>query len=223
MSEITKRTGTSRSLEDLRENYRLSILDEANCHANPIAQFAKWFNDAELAQLKEPNAMTLATATSDGRPSGRIVLLKEFGEPGFVFYTNYGSQKGRECDENPQVALTFYWAELERQVRVDGRVSKVESQKSEAYFRSRPRGSRIGAWVSNQSESIENRAILEARLQSLESRYAGSDDIAPPPYWGGYCVWPERIEFWQGRPDRLHDRILYTRNGADWTLGRLAP
>lgn len=223
MSEITKQTQPGRSLEDLRENYRLAKLDEANCETNPIDQFAKWFAEAERSDLKEPNAMSLATATREGRPSSRIVLLKEFTEQGFFFYTNYGSQKGRECETNPHVALTFYWAELERQARVDGTVSRVAPGKSEAYFRSRPRGSRLGAWVSNQSESIENRAVLEKRLAELESRYAGSDDIPPPPYWGGYCVSPERIEFWQGRPDRLHDRILFTRAAGGWSLGRLSP
>ena len=186
MTEITKQSQLATSLEDLREDYRLASLDEANCETNPIDQFQKWFREAKDARLKEPNAMSLATATPDGRPSSRIVLLKEFGEPGFIFYTNYGSQKGRECETNPHVALTFLWAELERQVRIEGTVSRVLPEKSEAYFRGRPRGSRIGAWVSNQSELIENRAVLEARLAEMESRFAGSDDIPPPDYWGGY-------------------------------------
>jgi pyridoxamine 5'-phosphate oxidase len=224
MSEITKQSQSGISLADLREDYRLATLDEANCETNPIDQFAKWFRDAKNAQLKEPNAMSLATCTLDGRPSSRIVLLKEFGEPGFIFYTNYGSQKGRECETNPHVALTFLWAELERQVRVEGTVSRIPPEKSEAYFRSRPRGSRIGAWVSNQSELIENRAVLEKRLAELETRFAGSDDIPPPGYWGGLCVKPERIEFWQGRTSRLHDRILFTRSSdGSWQMGRLAP
>ena len=224
MSEITKQSQRATSLEELREDYRMATLDEANCDSNPIAQFARWFNEAKAARLKEPNAMSLATATLAGRPSARIVLLKEFGDAGFFFYTNYGSQKGRECETNPQVALNFHWAELERQVRIEGTVSRVSPDKSEAYFRSRPRGSRLGAWVSNQSELIENRMILERRLSEIETRFAGSEDIPPPPYWGGYSVHPERIEFWQGRPSRLHDRILYKRESDEaWIVGRLSP
>jgi pyridoxamine 5'-phosphate oxidase len=220
MSEITAPT----SLEDLREDYRLATLDESSCEANPIQQFAHWFKDAKTAHLKEPNAMSLATCTPDGRPSSRIVLLKEFGESGFIFYTNYGSQKGREIEANPHVALNFLWAELERQVRIEGTITRIPPEKSEAYFRSRPRGSRIGAWVSHQSELIENRAVLETRLAELETRFANSDDIPPPDYWGGFCVKPERIEFWQGRTSRLHDRILYVRlTDADWKIGRLSP
>jgi pyridoxamine 5'-phosphate oxidase len=212
------------SLEDLREDYRLATLDESSCDSNPIQQFAKWFKEAKTAHLKEPNAMSLATSTLDGRPSARIVLLKEFGDTGFIFYTNYGSQKGREIEANPHVSLNFLWAELERQVRVDGAVTRIPAEKSEAYFRSRPRGSRIGAWVSNQSEHIESRAVLESRLAELETRFAGSDDIPPPGYWGGFCVQPERIEFWQGRTSRLHDRILYERNSnSSWKIGRLSP
>jgi pyridoxamine 5'-phosphate oxidase len=212
------------SLEDLREDYRLATLDESSCDSNPIQQFAKWFQEAKTAHLKEPNAMSLATCTLDGRPSARIVLLKEFGEAGFIFYTNYGSQKGREIEANPHVALNFLWAELERQVRIDGTVIRIPAEKSETYFRSRPRGSRIGAWVSNQSEHIEGRAVLESRLAELEARFAGSDDIPPPSYWGGFCVQPERIEFWQGRTSRLHDRILYERDGGSgWKIGRLSP
>lgn len=207
----------------IQSQYRRGALDEADCETNPIAQFAKWFKDAQAAHLKEPNSMSVATVGADGRPSLRIVLLKEFEEAGFIFYTNYGSRKGRDYETNRWTALTFFWAELERQVRVEGTVSKVSPEKSEEYFRNRPRGSRLGAWVSNQSESIENRAVLEKRLADIEARYEGSDDIPPPPYWGGYLVSPERIEFWQGRPDRLHDRILYTKDGDSWRMGRLSP
>jgi len=216
---------TQTSLEDLREDYRLATLDESSCETSPIQQFGRWFKDAKTARLKEPNAMSLATCTPAGRPSSRIVLLKEFGESGFIFYTNYGSQKGREMEVNPHVALNFLWAELERQVRIEGTVTRIPPEKSEAYFRSRPRGSRIGAWVSHQSELIENRAVLETRLAELETRFAGSDDIPPPDYWGGLCVQPDRIEFWQGRTSRLHDRILYERrnNPDSWSIGRLSP
>jgi pyridoxamine 5'-phosphate oxidase len=220
MSEITKLT----SLEHLRQDYRLATLDESSCDSDPIQQFAKWFQDAKAAHLKEPNAMSLATCARDGHPSSRIVLLKEFGEPGFIFYTNYYSQKGREIETNPHVAATFFWAELERQVRIEGSITRIDPGKSEKYFRSRPRGSRIGAWVSNQSEIIENRGVIEKRLAEIEARFAGSDDIPPPGYWGGFCISPERIEFWQGRPSRLHDRILYVRDGPPaWKLGRLSP
>lgn len=224
MTDITKQTPAGMSLEDLREDYRLATLDESLCETNPVQQFAKWFKEAKNSRLREPNAMTLATSTLDGRPSARIVLLKEFSDDGFYFYTNYGSQKGRECETNPHVALTFLWAELERQVRVEGRVTRVNPEKSAAYFRGRPRGSKIGAWVSNQSELIENRAVLERRLAEIEARFEGSHDIPPPTYWGGYCVQPERIEFWQGRSSRLHDRILYTRDSKQgWLIGRLSP
>jgi pyridoxamine 5'-phosphate oxidase len=224
MTDITKRNAAGMSLEDLREDYRLASLDERNCETNPIQQFQNWFRDAKSAHLKEPNAMTLATATKDGKPSGRIVLLKEFSEIGFVFYTNYDSRKGRELEANPNCALTFLWAELERQVRVEGTVSRIAPEKSEAYFRGRPRGSRLGAWVSSQSEVLPNREVLEKRLAELEEKYAGSDDIPPPDYWGGYCVQPDTIEFWQGRSNRLHDRILYRKTSqTEWQIDRLSP
>ena len=215
---------THLSLEDLREEYRRGALHEANCETNPFRQFAKWLTDAQAADLKEPTAMTLSTATRDGRPSGRIVLLKEMTDSGFVFYTNYRSRKGREMAENPAVALTFYWAELERQVRIEGRVSRVSPEKSEAYFRKRPKGSRLGALVSNQSSVLPNRGLLEAKLQQLEGIYKDTDDIPMPESWGGYCVEPDSFEFWQGRPNRLHDRLVYERGGgSDWTIKRLAP
>jgi pyridoxamine 5'-phosphate oxidase len=212
------------SLSDLRENYALGGLDEAAADANPIAQFERWFVEARRAGLKEPNAMTLATATADGRPSARIVLLKEVDEAGFVFYTNYESRKARELRENPQAALTLFWAELERQVRVEGTVKRVSRGESERYFQSRPKGSRLGAWASPQSSVIADRKLLETRLKDLESRYSETQSVPLPEFWGGYRVEPEVIEFWQGRPNRLHDRLRYWRSeGHSWRRERLAP
>lgn len=211
------------SLEALREDYRRGGLTEQNCETNPIVQFERWMKDAQAAHLKEPNAMTLATATSDGRPSARVVLLKEVSEIGFVFYTNYQSRKSHELETNPRAALTFYWAELERQVRVEGSVSQVPSAQSEAYFRIRPRGHQLGAWASHQSEAVKSRALLESRLQKLEREYAGKE-IPLPEFWGGYCLSPVEIEFWQGRRNRLHDRLRYRRKGEiEWNIERLSP
>ena len=168
--------------------------------------------------------MTLSTATPDGYPSGRIVLLKELLRDGFIFYTNYTSRKGREIEANPHVALTFYWGELERQVRVEGRITKVSREKSEAYFRGRPKGSRLGALASHQSETLPSRKPLEAKLEELQLRYADSEDVPAPDWWGGYCVNPEVIEFWQGRENRLHDRLLYRRTDeCNWVVERLSP
>jgi pyridoxamine 5'-phosphate oxidase len=223
MADFTERTPLL-SLAELREDYRRSGLTDENYETNPIVLFARWMREAQLAELKEPNAMTLATSTAQGRPSGRIVLLKEVSEFGFVFYTNYTSRKGQEIKTNPFVALTFYWAELERQVRVEGTVETVSREKSEAYFRTRPKGSRLGALVSRQSEKLPSRAPLEAKLLDLEKQYADTDDIPPPDYWGGYRVVPEAIEFWQGRTNRLHDRLLYRTKGEQtWTIERLSP
>jgi pyridoxamine 5'-phosphate oxidase len=212
------------SLADLRENYTLGGLDEAAADTNPIVQFERWFAEARRAGLKEPNAMTLSTATPDGRPSARIVLLKEVDSAGFVFYTNYESRKAQELRENPRAALTLYWAELERQVRVEGTVKRVSRGQSERYFQSRPKGSRLGAWASHQSTVIPNRKLLEARLKDLESRYSEIEDVPLPEFWGGYRVAPEVIEFWQGRPNRLHDRLQYWRDDDNlWRRERLAP
>jgi pyridoxamine 5'-phosphate oxidase len=212
------------SLASLRENYTRGGLDERNAHHNPIVQFETWFAQAQASDLREPNAMTLATATSDGKPSARIVLLKEVSESGFVFYTNYKSRKGRDLESNPWAALIFFWAELERQVRIEGSVSRLTRNESETYFRSRPKGSRLGAWASRQSEPVESRAQLEIRLRDLEARYAGTDSVPLPESWGGYLVRPDVLEFWQGRPNRLHDRLEYRRKGeSDWEIRRLSP
>ena len=211
------------SLESLRADYRLAALDERNCETNPIVQFERWMRDAQNAHLKEPNAMTLATATRDGRPSSRIVLLKEVSDLGFVFYTNYGSRKAQECETNPFVSLTFYWAELERQVRVEGLVRQVRREQSEAYFGKRPRGSQLGAWVSHQSRVLSGRDELEAKLEQIEAEFANGE-VPAPPFWGGFFVVPESVEFWQGRPSRLHDRLLYRRKGEEkWAIQRLWP
>ncbi|PLZ91418.1 pyridoxamine 5'-phosphate oxidase [Fischerella thermalis CCMEE 5201] len=212
-----------KTVADLRKDYTLQDLNETDVAPNPFIQFQKWFDEALLAQLLEPNAMTVATATTDGKPSARMVLLKDFDERGFVFFTNYNSHKGQELAENPQAALVFWWAELERQVRICGRVEKVSENDSDRYFQSRPFNSRLGAWASNQSEVIESRIILEQRLQELKAKYE-NQDIPRPPYWGGLRVIPTEIEFWQGRSSRLHDRILYTRlDDGDWKIQRLSP
>lgn len=222
MADFTERTHRM-SLENEREEYRRTGLNERNCETNPIVQFERWMKEAQSAHLKEPNAMTLATATRDGRPSGRVVLLKEVSDTGFVFYTNYTSRKARELETNPFAALTFYWPELERQVRVEGSVRRVPSPQSEAYFRSRPRGSRLGAWASRQSEVVGSREELDSQLRQVEAQYA-EDEVPTPEFWGGYCVRPESVEFWQGRPNRMHDRLQYRRRGENgWILERLSP
>jgi pyridoxamine 5'-phosphate oxidase len=206
----------------LRKEYTRAGLKEPDSDPNPIEQFRRWFGEALAADLHEPNAMTLATATPDGRPSARIVLLKGFNEHGFVFYTNYGGRKSSELEANPHCALVFYWGELERQVRVEGQVRRVPDEESDAYFEVRPRGSQLGAWASRQSRPIEDRDTLEERLREVEAEYEGRK-VPRPTFWGGYRVEPETIEFWQGREDRLHDRLLYSRVGAAWKLERLQP
>ena len=209
-------------IADLREEYMRERLDEADVAADPIVQFRAWFDEAVRAELPMVNAMTLATAGDDGRPSARMVLLKGLDERGFVFYTDYESRKGRELDANPQASLLFYWIELEREVRIEGPVEKTTDAESDAYFASRPLGSRLAAVTSRQSSVVPSRHALEHEYASVEARYR---DAPPrPPAWGGYRVVPESVELWQGRPNRLHDRLLYRKgeNGS-WTILRLAP
>jgi pyridoxamine 5'-phosphate oxidase len=213
---------TKESLQNLRQDYRSAELSEQDIDQNPIAQFKTWFQQALDAQLYEPNVMTLATASAEGVPSARIVLLKGFDEEGFVFYTNYESHKGRELQENPRAALVFFWAELERQVRIEGTVSKVDPAVSTAYFHSRPHGSQIGAMVSPQSQVIKSRTELENHIVILKEKYDGQE-VPRPAHWGGYVVKPSTIEFWQGRPSRLHDRIRYKFIEGTWIIDRLAP
>ena len=206
----------------LGREYTRAGLNEADADPDPIKQFETWFEEALNAGLHEPNAMTLATATPDGRPSARIVLLKGYDERGFVFYTNYEGRKAGEIEKNPRAALLFYWGELERQVRIEGRTSRVPEEESDAYYAGRPRGSRLGAWASEQSRPIENREALEDHLREIEAGYEGRE-IPRPSFWGGYRVEPVSFEFWQGRENRLHDRLLYTRPDGEWRIKRLQP
>ena len=209
--------------QSLRREYLRTELLETNVHPDPVEQFRRWFEEALSADLHEPNAMTIATATRDGRPSARVVLLKGFNERGFVFHTNYEGRKGRELEANPNCALAFYWGELERQVRIEGRATRVPDKESDAYFANRPRGSQLGAWASEQSRPVEDRTELERRLKELEEEYEGLE-IPRPSFWGGFRVEPERMEFWQGRENRLHDRLLYSESGGGaWKIQRLQP
>jgi pyridoxamine 5'-phosphate oxidase len=212
---------TAPDLAQLRRDYELKTLDESHVDRDPLKQFGVWMVEAIHAQVPEPTAMTLATADAKGKPSSRIVLLKGVDPRGFVFFTNYRSRKGREIAENPQASLTFMWKELERQVRIEGRVEKVSAEESSAYYDTRPLGARIGAWASPQSEVIESRQWLEARWSNLSEDYG--ENPTCPPHWGGYRVLADYLEFWQGRRSRLHDRIAYTRDGNAWKLARLAP
>jgi pyridoxamine 5'-phosphate oxidase len=210
-------------IPEMRKEYNGGSLSETDVDADPLRQFEKWFGQALAANLPEPNAMTLATATADGQPSARMVLLKTFDASGFTFFTNYDSRKGRELTANPRAALLFFWAELHRQVRIEGTVERVSEAESDAYFRSRPLGSRLGALASAQSVVIASRAVLEERVRELAQRFPDGD-VPRPLHWGGYRVCPLTIEFWQGRPDRLHDRLRYQRVQPDgWRLERLSP
>lgn len=211
------------SLADLRKDYSLAGLLEKDLARDPFRQFDKWFQEAGAAKIDEPNAMTLSTATRDGRPSSRTVLLKGLDSRGFVFYSNYDSRKGRDLSENPRVSLLFPWVALERQVTVEGTVVRLTREESEAYFHARPRANQLGAWVSQQSSIINGRSVLEDSMKALEKKYAGTE-VPMPPNWGGYRVAPESVEFWQGRRSRLHDRLRYRREKAgDWIIERLSP
>jgi pyridoxamine 5'-phosphate oxidase len=211
------------SLADLRKDYALAGLAEKDLARDPFRQFDQWFQEAEAAKITEPNAMTLATATRDGRPSVRTVLLKGVDGRGFVFYTNYESRKGRELDGNPRVALLLPWIAIEHQVIVEGPVTRVSREESEAYFHSRPAGSQLSAWVSQQSSIISSRKVLEDAMKAVEKKYAGVP-VPLPPHWGGFRVAPETVEFWQGRRNRLHDRLRYRREAdGGWSIERLAP
>ena len=210
------------SVADLRREYARARLDEKGASHDPMVEFSRWFAQAQEAEVTEPNAMTLATATATGAPSARLVLLKGFDERGFVFFTDYRSRKGQELEENPQAALVFYWGELERQIRITGPVERTSAEESDAYYRTRPLGSRLGAWVSHQSLVIPSRAQLEHELEEVQARFPDGN-VPLPPYWGGYRVRAEVIEFWQGRESRLHDRIRYVRDGERWRIERLSP
>jgi pyridoxamine 5'-phosphate oxidase len=208
-------------IADIRKEYTLAGLRRADLAPEPISQFEKWFDQARTAGVLEPNAMSLATVDPDGQPSARIVLLKGIDARGFLFFTNYESRKGRELQQNPRAALTFFWPALERQVCVRGNCERLSRDESEVYFKSRPLGSRLGAWVSSQSVAIPNRHSLEDRLKEAEAKYGQNPPI--PPYWGGYVLKPQTVEFWQGRPSRLHDRFLYTSAQEGWRIERLSP
>lgn len=209
-------------INSLRHDFARQTLNEKDVNADPVLQFEKWFKEAVDAHVNEPNAMTVSTATKEGKPSARILLLRNFNEDGFVFYTNYTSRKGHEIVNNPQCALLFFWPELERQVRIEGILQKQTAEESDMYFNTRPRGSKLGAWTSEQSKIIANREVLDKEYQKLSEKYP-DEDIPRPPYWGGFLLKPVSIEFWQGRPSRLHDRILFTLENKNWKIERLAP
>lgn len=208
---------------DMRKQYRSQLVDEESLAEEPMGQFARWFRDAAEANVFEPNAMVVATATPDGRPSSRTVLLKQFDERGFVFFTNYDSRKGRELAANPFVSLLFPWHPIARQVIVTGTASRIGRDETAAYFRSRPHGSQLGAWASEQSTVIASRAELDRRYADLEARYPEGEQVPVPPQWGGIRVVPDAVEFWQGHENRLHDRLRYVLEGGTWRVERLCP
>ena len=211
------------SIDEIRERYRQAGLSKAELNPDPILQFERWFQEATAAGVFEPGAVCLATASRQGQPSARMVLLKGVDKRGFLFFTNYGSPKARDLAENPQASLVVTWVELARQVCISGSVERISREESARYFETRPAGSRLSAWASHQSEVIDSRQVLEERMQRLRTRF-GDGEIPLPPFWGGYCLSPTRIEFWQGRPDRLNDRLRYRRQAeAQWVLERLAP
>jgi pyridoxamine 5'-phosphate oxidase len=211
------------NIADIRKEYQQQALSENNAQTNAIQQFQRWWNEAIESGIEEVNAMTLATASADGLPAARIVLLKDFNEKGFTFFTNYHSFKGRQLEENPRACLVFFWKELERQVRITGVVEMISTAESDEYYQTRPSGSRIGAWASPQSQVIPGREWLQQREQQYEKDFEGKF-VTRPPYWGGYRVKPTILEFWQGRPSRLHDRIQYTlQDNGNWLMERLAP
>ena len=212
-----------KSLAGLRSEYSKSSMDVNDVNKNPFSQFEHWFKEAVDSKVPEPNAMSLATISESGNPSSRIVLLKGVENGQFVFFTNYQSQKGKELDKNPACALTFFWPELERQIRIEGVAERIDTKASEVYFQSRPRASQVGAWASPQSTLINNRQILEDRVKEIEKRFQGKEILPKPNQWGGFGITPHEIEFWQGRPSRLHDRIVYTLIDGAWKINRLAP
>lgn len=209
-------------IEALRREYSHRTLSEDDVAESPVEQFAIWFRQVLAADLPDPNAMTLATASASGEPSARIVLLKGFDESGFRFYTNYKSRKGRELTENPHASLCFYWAALERQVRIEGTVEKMSREDSAEYFSKRPRLSQLGAWASSQSKRVQSRETLDKNFEEMKARFEG-EEIPLPDFWGGFELAPHYIEFWQGRPSRLHDRIVYEKEDGDWKIKRLSP
>lgn len=212
-----------KNVADLRQEYTAATLDIEDTYADPIHQFEHWFADAIRAEVKEPNAFTLATINAEGRPRARVVLLKGIDQNGFVFYTNYSSAKAAELQAHPYAAMNFFWYDLERQVRIEGKIEKVSVETSREYFQSRPKSSQIGAWVSPQSKVITDRAVLDAEMERLSQQYANEDVLPLPPHWGGYLIRPDLIEFWQGRRSRLHDRVQYRLEKGRWVKELLAP
>lgn len=209
-------------INNLRHDFAKQTLDKKDVDANPIVQFTKWFKEAVESKVNEPNAMTLATASMDGKPSARIVLLRNFNQNGFVFYTNYTSRKGGEILKNPYASILFFWPELERQVRIEGKLTKQSAEESDNYFNTRPRTSKIGAWTSEQSRVVASRKALDDEFEKMSLKYP-EENVPRPIYWGGYILEPISIEFWQGRPNRLHDRLLYSKENSGWEIERLAP